>query len=379
MHKLWLTGTTGVTVVAAIGLAVFYFAPRPQTVVASVAAEPVQVVALGRLEPESGIINVAVPNFLANDRVAVLRVKEGDRVARGDVIALLDSHSRLQSLREKALRQVEVARAKLRQVQAGAKKSEIEAQAAEIERLQAQLAGELAEQQATLARLTAEVQNAQIEYDRYRALVQDDVVSQSIADNKLLTLQTAKANLEQAKSARQRLIQTLRAQIAEAEATKRRIAEVRPVDVAVAQAELQEAQANLKQIETDLELSIVRAPVGGEVLKIHTYPGEAVSQQGIVELGSTDRMVAVAEVYQSDIGRVALGQKATVTGEAFRGSVQGQVTAIGLQVDRQSILSAQPGEKLDRRVIEVKVTLDEAGSKKVRHLNNLQVVVAIAP
>ncbi|MFN3360344.1 MAG: HlyD family efflux transporter periplasmic adaptor subunit [Pseudanabaenaceae cyanobacterium] len=379
MKKWWWTGTTSFAMLTTIGFAFFHLAPKQQTVVASVPEEPIKVVALGRLEPASGVVNVSVPSFLANDRVAVLRVKEGDRVEKGDVIALLESHWRLQALQERAKQQVEVARAKLRQVQAGAKQAEIEAQTAEIQRLRAQLAGELAEQEATLARLTAEVQNAQREYERYQALVRDDVVSQSLADSKLLTLQTARANLEQAKSGRQRVIATLQAQIAEAEATKRRLVEVRPVDVAVAEAELREAEANLRQITTDLGLSIVRSPVAGEVLKIHSYPGEVVSSQGIVEVGSTDRMVAVAEVYQSDIGRVAVGQTATVTGEAFPGAVQGKVTAIGLQVERQTILSGQPGEKLDRRVIEVKVALDPDGSKRVRHLNNLQVVVAIEP
>ncbi len=379
MSNRWLVGITGFVTLSMVGWLVLSRFPKEQAVIASVTDEPVKISALGRLEPVSEVVNVSVPGFLSNDRVAELKVKLGDKVKKGDVIALLDSHKRMAALRDRALRQVEVARARLRQVKAGAKLGEIQAQEAEILRLKAQLEGELAEQRSTLARLTAEVKNAQREYDRNRLLVESEVISPSAMDSKLLTLQTAQANLEQAKSARQRIIQTLKAQIAEAEATKNRIAEVRPVDVAVAEAELQEAIANLKQAEADLALSIIRAPIDGQILKVHAFPGEVVQSRGIVEIGTTDRMVAVAEVYQSDIARVALGKPAIVTGQAFPGIVNGKVVEIGLQVTPQAILSGQPGENLDRRVVEVKVALDPEESKKVQHLTNLQVFVTIEP
>jgi hypothetical protein len=117
----------------------------------------------------------------------------------------------------------------------------------------------------------------------------------------------------------------------------------------------------------------------GQFCKSMPVQGEVVTSKGVVAMGSTDRMLAVAEVYQSDINRVAIGQPAIVTGQAFPGSVRGKVTEIGLQVSRQSVLSTQPGENLDRRVIEVKVALNPADSKKVQHLTNLQVFVTIEP
>ena len=50
--------------------------------------------------------------------------------------------------------------------------------------------------------------------------------------------------------------------------------------------------------------------------------GEQVSAEGIVALGQTEQMLAVAEVYQSDISRVRLEQSARVTGQAFEGELR---------------------------------------------------------
>ena len=95
----------------------------------------VSVSALGRLEPLGEVIKVAPPPSLGGSKVAKLLVEEGDRVAAGQIIAILDNYK----LKEKAVKLAEedekVARANLSIVKAGAKKGEIEAQKAEIARL----------------------------------------------------------------------------------------------------------------------------------------------------------------------------------------------------------------------------------------------------
>jgi HlyD family secretion protein len=72
-----------------------------------------------------------------------------------------------------------------------------------------------------------------------------------------------------------------------------------------------------------------------------------------------------------------LGQKAIITSQAFLGELQGTVSEIGLQVSRQNVFSNQPGENLDRRVIEVKINLNPEDSQRVAGLTNLQVQVEI--
>lgn len=367
-----------VAATAITGAIAFYGMSQPQSVSQPVATPPPirKVTALGRLEPEAEIIRLSAPLSLDGDRIAQLLVKEGDSVKAGQVVAILDSRDRLQDALEQAQEQVRVAEARLAQVKAGAKTGEIQAQAAEIARLRAELTGEIAAQNATIARWQSEVRNAEAEYNRFQKLYRDGAISTSSLDSKRLTAETARAQLKEAIAAQNRTQETLKEQISEAKATFNQIAEVRPVDVKAAQTEVDNATAALKQARTNLQQAYIRSPMTAQILKIHARTGEKIDD-GIVELGQTSQMVAVAEVYQTDISKVKLGQQAIVTSQAFPGELKGKVSQIGLQVNRQNVFSNQPGENLDRRVVEVKIRLNPQDSNKVASLTNLQVQTAI--
>ncbi len=338
---------------------------------------PPQVTALGRLEPSSEIVQVAAPLALDGDRVAKIRVERGEPIKAGQVIAVLDSAKRLQAALNQAQQEVKVAQARLAQVQAGAKSGEIQAQQATITRVNAELDGTIATQKATIARWQSQVRTAQAEYERFYAIYQEGAISTSQLDAKRLDLETAQAQLREARAALNRSMNTLAAQQREASATLNRIAEVRPVDIQVAQAEVERAIANQRQLQTQLEQAYIRSPINGTVLKVHVRPGESLGDAGIVSLGTTQQMMVVAEVYQTDIARVQLGQKATITGQAFPDKLSGTVVEIGQQVEQQAIFSNQPGENLDRRVVEVKIQLDPNSSEQVAGLSNLQVATLI--
>lgn len=368
-----------VAATAITGAIVFYGISQPQPVSQPVATQPPikKVTALGRLEPEAEVIRLSAPLSLDGDRVAQLLVKEGDSVKAGQVVAILDSRDRLQDALEQAQEQVKVARARLAQVKAGAKTGELQAQAATIARLRAELAGEIAAQNATIARWQSEVCNAEAEYDRFQKLYRNGAISASSLDSKRLTAETARAQLREAIASLNRTQETLKEQISEAKATLNQIAEVRPVDVKAAQTEVDNATTVLKQARTNLQQAYIHSPIAAQILKIHARTGEKIDDSGIVELGQTRQMVAVAEVYQTDISKVKLGQQAIVTSQAFSGELKGKVSQVGLQVNRQNVFSNQPGENLDRRVIEVKIRLNPEDSNKVTGLTNLQVQTAI--
>ncbi len=337
-----------------------------------------KVTALGRLEPETEVINLFAPLALDGDRVAQVLVKQGDWVEAGQVVAILASRDRLQAALAEAEEEVSVAQTRLAQVKAGAKTGEITAQKAQITQLEAELQGQMAAVRATIARWKSEVRTAKAEYERYQYLYQKGAIAASGLDNKRLAWETAKAQLEETLATEHRTATTLKAQIAEAKATLNRIAEVRPVDVQTAQAEVERAIATAKRAETELAQAYVRTPIAGQILKIHTLPGETIDEQhSFAELGQTNQMVVVAEVYQTDIGKVRLGQKALVTSNVLSGELHGTVSAIDLQVSRQKVFSNQPGENLDRRVVEVKIRLTPEDSHRVAGLTNLQVQTAI--
>jgi len=169
-------------------------------------------------------------------------------------------------------------------------------------------------------------------------------------------------------------------QIIEAKATLNQIAEVRPVDVAVAEAEVRQAQAAERVAQAELDRSYIKSPQTGRVIKILTRPGEIVeNNQGIARIGETSQMYAVAEVYESDITKVQLGQTATITSSAIPGKLIGKVENIGLEIERQEVVNTDPTANIDAKVVEVKVKLDEASSQKVAGLTNLLASTARSP
>jgi len=348
--------------------------PQPEIVSDAVVRT---VTALGRLEPKGEVIQLSAAASTQASRVEQLLVKEGDRIKIGQTIAILDSRDRASAAVDEAESQVRVAQAKLAQIQAGAKQVEIVAQQAAITRLEAQHQGDIDAETATVARLQAQVQNATVENQRYETLYQDGAISASQLDSKRLTLETAQKNLQEAQAVLRRTQTTSSPQLSEAKATLNRIAEVRPVNVQAAEAKVSQAIAAVNQAKANLEQAFVKSPQNGMVLDINTRPGELIGNSGIVEIGQTDPMYAVAEVYQSDISRVRSGQRVRLTSDSFPAQLQGTVEWIGAQVQRQNTVNTDPSENIDARVIEVHVRLDYISSQKAAKFTNLQVKAVI--
>ncbi|HCF30621.1 MAG TPA: HlyD family secretion protein, partial [Cyanobacteria bacterium UBA11049] len=336
------------------------------------------VTALGRIEPQGEVTQLSAPSSQTGVRVEKVLVKKGENIKPGQVVALLEGYARSQAALQQAQDKVRIAQAKLAQVKAGAKTGDINAQEAGVARLETQLKGEVATQQAEIARIQAELENAQTENERYQKLYQDGAISASTADSKSLQLKTMQRQLQQAQANLNSTVNTLNDQIKEAKAKLGSIKEVRSQDVLLAEAELKSAITAVKQAKAEHDLTYVKSPIEGTVLKVHPKAGEVVPTSGIVEIGKTSQMYVVAEVYQTDIDKVRVGQKATITSTAFNGKLRGTVTQIGLEVGRQTILSLNPTADTDRRIVEVKIRIDDpAQSKKVSGLTNLQVDVAI--
>ncbi len=413
---------------------------------------PKAVTALGRIEPFGEVIQVSAPSSQSGKgTLAQLLVKEGDKVARGQVIAILDNRQRLEAAFAKAQEDIKVSQSNLAKVRAGAKQGEIDAQKAEIARLEsqlkgdgatyvstkarleaqlkwepaaqdgriqalnAQLAGEKPTQSATVRRIKSQLKNAEVDYQRYQQLYAARAIEATKLDAKRLEVETARQQLAEAQSkysqtvavvnqqiienqatknkltttTAQQLVEakatydktlaTTKQQIAAARATLSKISEVRTVDVAGAQAELSRAQATARQSQAELAEAYVRAPNAGEILKINTRAGETPGDKGIVELGQTSQMVAVAEVYESDVGKIKIGQTVNITSEsgAFSQNIRGTVSSVGLQIGKKDVLSTDPAADTDSRVVEVKITIDPTDSNSVKGLTNSKVAIKI--
>jgi HlyD family secretion protein len=147
------------------------------------------------------------------------------------------------------------------------------------------------------------------------------------------------------------------------------------------QGQLREALAQRRGLQVDLADSELRAPLSGTVLKIHSRAGERPDGEGVLELGAGDQMEAVAEVYESDINRVKLGQSVKLVSEngGFSGSLQARVIRIAPQVRQRAVLSTDPTGDADARVVEVRLAIDPADAARVRDLAGLKVIARFNP
>lgn len=369
------------------------------------------IAALGYLEPEGEVVRLSAPAFMEGARVDELLVEQGEWVEADQVVAILDSRNRLQSAVVQAESEVAIAKARLARVEAGAKSGDIQAQEARFEEtraelqgqiatqratlasLKAQLAGERSAYQATIARLEAELRHAETDCQRYESLYNSGAVSAQSRDSFCLERDTAAERLSEGRANQTRITSTLQEQIREAEANLARtvatlqrqieqasaqrdaVAEVREVDVEVARAEVGAARASLQRAEAELEQAYVRSPQAGRVLEVETRPGELV-EDSIVQIGRTDHMYAVAEVYEADIDRVRVGQQATITAGMME-PLSGTVETVGLRVAQKDVLGTDPVADTDARVVEVKIRLEPEASRRVMGLTNLQINAVI--
>jgi HlyD family secretion protein len=302
---------------------------------------PIGVSALGRLAPHGEVIKIAPVSGSEGGRVDRLLVSVGDWVKAGQVIAILDPYPRREASVQQAQAQVGVSRAKLAQVLAGPKREEVEAKEALIKKWE------------------AEVRGAERDLGRASILFKRAAGSRQDFDDETLKYETARESLDQA-----------RCDLAALKA-------IRPADVKVAEAELVQAQAGLDLARADLEAAEVRSPIKGQVLRIHVWPGERVADQGIVEIGDTQVMHAVAEVYEQDVGKVSIGQEAKVRIPTLGADLTGKVVRKDLVVSRKVVFSNDPVADIDARVVEVRIELSPDDSRRVAAISNARAEVTI--
>lgn len=340
------------------------------------------VVALGRIAPEGDVIRLSVPNA-ADSRVNEIRVAEGDRVEVGQVIAVLQGAQRRQADLQAAYALVKQRQAELAQLENGSvKAASVTAQQAKIDGLSAQLTTQTQQRHAEIALAQANLNEAKANYQRYQQLAAVGAESRAQLDMAKRDYETAQAELVQRQAALDETETTVRSQISEEKARLVELRQTTPEAIAIAQAQLEQAQIQVAQRQADLDDVMVRAPVVGQILKINTQVGEQVNtQQGIVELAQTDQMMVLAEVYETDIQQIALGQAVTVTSE-YGGITQeltGTVAQVGLQIGTASFGEGEtdPTQDINARVVTVKVRLDPEASAAVAALTGMQVRVAI--
>jgi HlyD family secretion protein len=125
---------------------------------------------------------------------------------------------------------------------------------------------------------------------------------------------------------------------------KRRAALVAQPDVEAAQARVRDAEAALRLATQRSALTIVRAPIGGEVYDLSVRPGAYVNVGDLVaNIGSLARLRVRVYVDEPLLGRVKLGEPVTIRWEAIPGKTwNGAVDQMPASI--QTLGSRQVGE-----------------------------------
>lgn len=277
------------------------------------------VAARGRLEPMGGVVRIgapSTPDAVSGPALAKLLVDYGDDVAAGQLLAELDTGT--------------VVRARLAESKADL----------ETARRESVAAASLAEEACVLAGVAAR-----------QSKRKTDLLARGLASDE--EAERAKGDAE-----------------AGAASCAARRAAARVADSAIATAE-----ARVTRYQAELERASIRAPFAGRVLDVIARPGEIIGIDGILELGRVGSMFAIAEVYETDIGAVSKGMRATVASDALPKPLAGTVERIRPKVQKLDTIGTDPAARKDARIVEVEIRLADPAA--AANLTNLQVDVEI--
>ncbi|MBA2938709.1 efflux RND transporter periplasmic adaptor subunit [Paenibacillus sp. CGMCC 1.16610] len=272
---------------------------------------PVQVIKLGQ-GATAGLNGKIIPDqsinivSKASGKVAEVRVQEGSKVKKGDVLVQLETSELTQQVKQAEYSST-AAQAKLADTQAGARTQEITGLQSSI------LAAGGAYQQTTAAveQAKAGLDLATSSYNRLRnAFESSSSVSQDDLDKGTLDYEKAKAGYEQALGAQK----SAEAQLRGAEA-KLELAKVGPTEntIKALQADVERLNATLELANSGLSNATITAPIDGVIVKKGISPGE-LAQAGvqILSLVNMDQVQVELSVMDSQITQVKEGMAVAV-------------------------------------------------------------------
>ena len=260
-------------------------------------------------------------------------VRSGDTVTKGDTLAVIDA-------RDAETRLVELL-AELDRIEA--ERAEF---VAEIEMVDSQTRSRISSERARLAATNAlvevvehEFEFAEREFKRAERLTEAGVVAVKVLDEARTRYLTSQKELVRARA----MVATARAMVDEAQAARREInlLERRRATLDFRQAEV---LARIDRQQLDIADRTMTAPFDGVVSRAFVDPGEYVEAgQRIALLHDPEKIYVEANIRETDIRRLALGQRVTIEVDAYPDRpFTGTVAMIGQAATSQFALLPSP-------------------------------------
>ncbi len=281
------------------------------------------VAAEGKIETEDGG-QVDVGSELIG-RIAKIYVKVGDEVKPGDPLAALDSKDYQARLKESEY-ELEAALSRLAEVRSGSRPEE-------IKRARAVLDGAMAEYELARKNLI-----------RHKDLYKKGFIAEHQLEEKVSAFKVAKARV------RERMQELTLLEKGPKPET---------LDFYAKSAEAARAAAALNR--SLLEKSVIRSPISGRVIRRLMQEGETIIPEiPMLTVADVSAVRVNAEVDETDIGRIALGDTADITSDAYPGQVwKGVIAEINDYVGERKVKPNNTAKNMDMKVIQVKLALKE--------------------
>lgn len=282
----------GITVVVLFGLGALSYrlfathAPEVETVRAAVQSSDAGgtvLTATGYIIPHHKI----EANSKVTGRVAWIGVEKGDKVKEGQVLVRLEDQE-FRAQYDQARGAAESARAQLEELQHGSRPQEIQ-----------QTENNLSEARATAA-------NDKITLDRTKKLVGQAVLSQQALDDATAKYEASQQRVHSLEQSYQ-------------------LSKLGPreEEIARAQGALTQAEGQAAYAKSQLDATVIRAPISGTILDRSVEKGELLTGQfasaarPVFSLANLEDIQADLDIAQDDFAKLTPHQKAIVTVDAF--------------------------------------------------------------
>ncbi|HMS67719.1 MAG: efflux RND transporter periplasmic adaptor subunit [Saprospiraceae bacterium] len=288
--KKWLIWGLGLLIVALIALAVVKAKNKPKGTEVDLAKAEIK--SIKETVSASGKIYPATEVKISSDvsgEIVELYVQEGDSVVVGQILAKIDPDTYLSA--------VERGKAAV-----NSSKSQLAMSRAQVENSRAQM-----------EQITAQLENARTIHKRNDQLKKDGVISQVEFDQSLSNLRALEANLRAAEASIKSAQQSAEGQ----------------------GFSIKSSEANLKELQTSLSRTTIKAPVSGIVSSLSVEKGERVvgtiqmTGTEMMRISNLNSMEVQVNVNENDIPKVSLGDEVEIKVDAYVGDkFLGTVTEI---------------------------------------------------
>lgn len=144
----------------------------------------------------------------------------------------------------------------------------------------------------------------------------------------------------------------------------------RKADIAASEAAVTEARLKLAAAQ-------IRSPLDGTLIRIYSWPGMKETSNGLALIGRTGRMQAWAQVFQSDIPKIRVGEIAKIQPETgnFLQPMTGTIESVIGNVSERDIFATNANNDVNARVVLVKLNIDPEFQSQIERLSGMNVTV----